>query len=268
MQYNIFIEGIPGSGKTTLLNLLSTEYEQYWVFHEGEVSPVELAWCAYMSEDQYEQVLDQFPETVESVKRVSKKEGDHYIVPYTRIQTGITEFYSRMEQYEIYSGRITVSEFQDIVLRRYKNFVSTGNIFECAFFQNILEELMLYAEYSDEQILCFYQELIEELDLEAFRLIRLDVENIADCIDIIRKERVDDSGKQIWFDLMLQFVCNSPYGKANHVQGMEGIINHFERRIRLENHILNLLPNKCVIRVKSKGYRFEEIVEKITENYG
>lgn len=54
--YNIFIEGIPGSGKSTLLDTLSRHFTDYRVYREGDISPVELAWCAYMSEDAYRAV--------------------------------------------------------------------------------------------------------------------------------------------------------------------------------------------------------------------
>ena len=55
--YNIFIEGIPGSGKSTLLDALARHFTDYRVFREGDISPVELAWCAYMTETEYRQAL-------------------------------------------------------------------------------------------------------------------------------------------------------------------------------------------------------------------
>ena len=54
-KYNYFIEGIPGSGKTTLLNTMADNKTDYTVYREGDISPVELAWCAYMTKEQYEE---------------------------------------------------------------------------------------------------------------------------------------------------------------------------------------------------------------------
>ena len=57
-----------------------------------------------------------------------------------------------MEQYEIYNGRKNFTEWKEIVFTRFKNFRGTGYLFECAFFQNIMEDLILFHERSDEDI--------------------------------------------------------------------------------------------------------------------
>ena len=43
---NIFIEGIQGAGKSTLLNQLQRMMPDYRAYREGDISPVELAWCS------------------------------------------------------------------------------------------------------------------------------------------------------------------------------------------------------------------------------
>ena len=59
---NIYVEGIPGSGKTTLLRLLSERLSGYRAYYEGDLSPVELAWCSYMTSEQYAEVLARWPQ--------------------------------------------------------------------------------------------------------------------------------------------------------------------------------------------------------------
>ena len=54
MKNHIFIEGLQGSGKSTLLRNLSQKYPEYKAYYEGDISPVELAWCSYMTKTQYE----------------------------------------------------------------------------------------------------------------------------------------------------------------------------------------------------------------------
>lgn len=58
---NYFIEGLQGAGKSTMVNRLSKQLPEYKVFREGDYSPVELAWCAYVTESQYQDILTRYP---------------------------------------------------------------------------------------------------------------------------------------------------------------------------------------------------------------
>lgn len=252
--YNIFIEGIPGSGKSTLLDTLSRHFTDYRVYREGDISPVELAWCAYMSEDAYRQSLLDLADMRGEVERNTIKEGVQYIVPYTKIKTGNYNFYEYMEKFEIYGGRKDPSEFREIILRRFQDFHLNGNVFECSFFQNIIEELMLYAMFSDQQIIDFYVDLAALLDLSAFKLIRLVSPDIRQCIQTIKKERVNPEGEEVWYLMMIDYLSRSPYGAAHQIQDFEGMVSHFKRRIALESEVMKLLPAGCCFDIESKHY--------------
>ena len=143
--YNIFIEGIPGSGKSTLLDALARHFTNYRVFREGDISPVELAWCAYMTETEYRQALSDLADLRDEIEKSTVKEGTHFITPYTKIKTVHYDFYEYMEKFEVYGGRKKPSEFRDIILRRFRAFHSGGNLFECSFFQNILKCKKLFS---------------------------------------------------------------------------------------------------------------------------
>ena len=72
--YNIFIEGIPGSGKSTLLDALARHFTDYRVFREGDISPVELAWCAYMTETEYRQALSDLADLRDEIEKLQRGE--------------------------------------------------------------------------------------------------------------------------------------------------------------------------------------------------
>ena len=57
---NYFIEGLQGIGKSTLVKRLSEMHPEYLAVHEGDYSPVELAWCAYVRKDEYEGILEKY----------------------------------------------------------------------------------------------------------------------------------------------------------------------------------------------------------------
>lgn len=76
MAKNIFIEGIQGSGKTTLLRKLSGMHPEYHVYYEGDISPVEMAWCSYMGKDDFARILTEYAYVKDEILKYTKQEGD------------------------------------------------------------------------------------------------------------------------------------------------------------------------------------------------
>ena len=71
---------------------------------------------------------------------------------------------------------------------------------------------------------------------------------------MIRKERSDENGVEMWFPLMMQFFDDSPYAKARGLSGEDALIDHFAHSPELELRICEVLfPEKTTI-LPSKGY--------------
>ena len=268
MAKNIFIEGIQGSGKTTLLRKMSGLHPEYNVYYEGDISPVELAWCSYMEKDDFERMLMEYAYVKDEILKYTQTEGHRYITAYTRVLAEKREFYERMESFEIYNGRVQFAQFRDIIMMRYRKFAErfvkgdegAGNLFECSFFQNSIESMMLYYQMPEEEIIDFYRaafEILKEADVQMFYL---DSDNIRDNILQIKKERTDNQGNELWYPLMQAYLNESPYGKAHGYQDLKDMMAHFERRHTLEKRIMKeVLGNTCKV-LKAKEYRDEELV--------
>ncbi|WP_343249439.1 hypothetical protein [Diplocloster hominis] len=170
-----------------------------------------------------------------------------------------------MEKYEIYGGRKNPLEFKSIVMQRIHDFRSCGNLFEYSFFQNIMEELMLFAMYSEQQIEEFYKEIISMLDMPKFKLVRMIPRDIENCIKNIRAERVNEQGEEVWYPLLMSYLSSSNYGKKHGVSNFDDIITHFKRRMELENRVIRLMPEGCCIHVESKNYEITDILSALTE---
>ena len=82
-----FVEGIQGSGKSTLVKLLSEIHPDHKVLEEGDYSPVELAWCAYMDREAYQTVPGKYSSLISEIQDRSHFEDDHVVVCYTKIRT-------------------------------------------------------------------------------------------------------------------------------------------------------------------------------------
>ena len=171
---NIFIEGLQGMGKSTLLRNLSKQLPDYHVYCEGDLCPVELAWCSYMTPAQYSEILEQYPDIADEIRRWTMQEGDRFVVAYTRVLTEYPGFHRHMETFEIYNGNVSLEVFREVIFRRYAAFRGAGNLFECAFLQNIVEDLILFHQQTDEEIMGFYRELFAQVSKEDFLLLYLD----------------------------------------------------------------------------------------------
>ena len=258
-QNNFFIEGLQGAGKTTFVQRLSDELKDYTVFREGDYSPVELAWCAYVTEEQYSKILEEYPSLRAEIQEKTVAEDSHKIICYTRILTDVPGFHKNMEKFEIYNGNLDKESFENVIFERFGKWNGTGQIFECSIFQNIIENQMLYLMMTDEEILDFYSRLKNVLVGKLYRIIYLDVEDIRSAIDVIRKERSDDNGNELWFPLMLRYLEESPYGKEHMLTGMGGLIAHLERRKALELRIIEEIFKKESAVVKAKKYTMEDV---------
>ena len=141
-----------------------------------------------------------------------------------------------------------------MILERFSKWTGKKQIFECSIFQNIIENQLLYLCMTEEEIMSFYRKVKQVLDNKEFQILYLDVEDIHNTIEIIRTERSDENGNELWFPLMIRYIEESPYGKEHHLKGMEGLLTHLERRKALEHQIIDEIFSKNTIMLKSKNY--------------
>ncbi len=258
---NYFIEGLQGAGKSTFVQRLSEQLKDYQVFREGDYSPVELAWCAYVTQRQYEEILVRYAAIETQIKEKTFSEDNHKVICYTQILTDIQGFHKDLEMYEIYNGNLDKESFENVIFKRFERWNGTRQIFECSIFQNIIENQMLYLMLPDEEIFAFYRKLKAILMDKQYKIVYLDVEDIADAINIIRKERSDENGNELWFPLMMQYLESSPYGKAHHLADFDGLIAHLERRKRLEHWIIEEFFSENSVILRAKKYAMEAVKE-------
>lgn len=253
MKRNIFIEGIPGTGKSTLQTRLAQEMPEYRIYREGDLSPVELAWCSCLTREQWEETLLCYPEFAGQIREQTLVEEDRYLVAYTRILTEKRAFYEEMESHEIYNGRVDFRTFHDVIMKRYRAFSGETSLFECSFLQNSIESMMLFYQMKEDEILAFYEEAYGILRKKGFGLVYLDTDEIRGGLLHIKEERSDEDGNEMWYPLMLNFLKASPYGREHGYEGLEDVAGHFERRRQLEMRVLGeILKEDCLI-LKAKG---------------
>ena len=260
---NYFVEGLQGSGKSTLVQKLSDMNPGCTAVREGEYSPVELSWCAYVDDGQYRRILEKYPELRTQIEEKTYSEGCRKVICYTKIITENRDFYRDLEQYEIYNNRLPFDAFQSIVLGRYRTWNSDCMIFECSLFQNTVEDMILFRQAGDEEILAFYRQVREALGGKEYRIVYLKAKDIRGNLETIRKERSDEQGNELWFPMMTGFFNDCPYARSRGLEGEEDLIRHFIHRQDLELRICKeVFPDRSII-LESKNYTEEDILNRL-----
>jgi len=251
----ILIEGIPGSGKTTFAEKIKGWYQAKGtsvnLYLEGQLHPADLGWCSCVPLDAYNQILNRYSSLEEDIKQNTVFENGIAIIAYTKVPTSNREFYKELEAYEVYDGRVDDEMFFKLHYDRWQRF---GNImkdrdeltiFECAYMQNHVNELLLWRNVGEDKIIEHHMKLLDSVISLSPILIYLSQPNIEETILRIAKERLSNYGN--WIDLCISYCERSPYGQKHNLEGLEGAMEVFTKRKQIEMKIMELLTIPKII---------------------
>jgi hypothetical protein len=273
----IFIEGLPGSGKTTFAKKIHQAYQNHdrkvHLYKEGDHHPIDLAWIAILNQQQYEDLLNQFPSLKDQIESKVVKEANLYYLAYTKIKIDAStkEFHKVCESYEIYQKN-DLSEFLNIHLKRYKTFINQHKaeddiyIFECILIQNHINELLLKHGYKSEQIYQYFLALMEpikEVDYEILYIQQLDVEKTLTRITDERRTPNKDLYKD-WIDLVIAYISNTPYG--SEYKDFSGCLTYFKIRLNEELKLLGRLNDNITLFKLNEDY--DQVFNEIKAQLG
>ena len=112
---------------------------------------------------------------------------------------------------------------------------------------------------SDEEIIEFYHNLFKCVDAKKFILFYLYSDKLEENIKIIQKERCDEDGNELWYQMMLEYLVNSPYGRKHGCSAFEDLIIHFKHRQELELSIVKEIIGKNAVILPAKEYDVNQI---------
>lgn len=261
------VEGIPGSGKTTFARKLAEKLKESKgevnLYVEGDLHPADMAWCALLTETEYQTVMNTYQQLKAQIEDNSTIWKEYRIVAYVQIPNLPQELYTYFESKEVFDGRVGEKLFCSVQEGRWNSFGKTATgltIFECAFLQNSINELLLFNQASEnrmEEYLSLLAKAVQNLEPT---IIYLDVDT-KEAIDRAASERVDEHGTHVWEQRVIEYIAQSPYGKQHQLHGIEGMYTYFETRKQIEHRILKKLP-VTTIYVKIDPKRQAELVEE------
>lgn len=171
----ILFEGIPGSGKTTtsqqLFNHLLEDGVPAKLYIEGSEHPIDLPFFAYLTKDEYNDLLYKFPQHAEWIKVNSIIENDYVLIPYKEpaLNPWNDELMEYLKSKEFcYSDKPVVpfKVFKRVFYKRFERYVAsmansdTVTIFESVLFQHQIHDIhRLYPEITENEIIEYLKEL-------------------------------------------------------------------------------------------------------------
>lgn len=264
----ILVEGIPGAGKTTtarkIKEKLIDEGKEAILYEEGMSHPADMAWNACLKEDEYNDFIKKCSEMWEgSKKSISKEElisriqrqtrieDNNVILAYTKIDFPEDCYWSLIGDVaskEICDGRKSLDEFRDIHLRRWSKFAEQAllndniYIFECAFLQNHIFELLGVYEKSDEEIYLYLKSLLETVKSLSPSIVYIEPSSVEDIIIQAANERKSPEGSRPdWIDEVANWVSNVNFGKSHNLKGIEGVFYFCKERLRIDKLMIEKL---------------------------
>jgi hypothetical protein len=260
----IIVEGIPGSGKTTIAKKVAAWLNQHNLkatcYNESDFHPADLSWIAVLTADEYENLLNKWSAYTEQIQAQAWQEADQILVTYSNVEVSCKEdetLYDDFAPYEVYDGNWSLADFTAIHLERWQRFANQAQqedhiaVFECAWLQNHVNELMMFHNKSQEEMLHHLQRLWDIVAALDPLVIYLQPEDVTDSIAKVSAARVNKQGEPVWRDRVIDVVCQSPFGKAHQLQGMAGMTEYFRIRNQVELQMLKQLPASAHIFTRS-----------------
>ena len=264
----ILVEGIPGAGKTTtarkIKEKLIDEGKEAILYEEGMSHPADMAWNACLKEDEYNDFIKKCSEMQEgSKKSISKEELISRIQRQTRIEdNNVILAYTKIDfpedcylsligdvaSKEICDGRKSLDEFRDIHLRRWSKFAEQAllndniYIFECAFLQNHIFELLGVYEKSDEEIYLYLKSLLETVKSLSPSIVYIEPSSVEDIIiQAANESKSPEGSRPDWIDEVANWVSNMNFGKSHNLKGIEGVFYFCKERLRIDKLMIEKL---------------------------
>ena len=264
----ILVEGIPGVGKTTTARKIKAklieEGKDVILYEEGMSHPADMAWNACLKEEEYNDFIKKCSkmwevskksinkeELISRIQRQTRIEDNNVILAYTRIDFPEDCYWNLIGDIaskEICDGRKSLDEFRDIHLKRWSKFAEQAllndniYIFECAFLQNHIFELLGVYEKSDEEIYLYLKSLLETVKSLSPSIVYIEPSSVEDIIIQAANERKSPEGSgPDWIDEVANWVSNMNFGKSHNLKGIEGVFYFCKERLRIDKLMIEKL---------------------------
>lgn len=198
-------------------------------------------------------LLAQYPQYAQRIRENMLMQNDTALIAYTRFLSDEGQdapLFCELGQYEIFDGKLPKEEYKALTLGRWKAFgeqqaQSNKNgciVFECAFLQNHVNELLLFHQAQPQELTAFSIALLKQVKAMRPVLFYLDPVDEKESLCRVAKERVNSAGEEVWRERVAEYIAQSPLGQAKGYTGFDGMLEYFSYRKAIEKAMLPSLP--------------------------
>ncbi|MCA1060109.1 hypothetical protein LCL96_14315 [Rossellomorea aquimaris] len=263
----IIVEGVPGSGKSTTAHFIKDHLEEKGVnvklFQEGDTShPADYESTACLNEDQFNDMIERFPEDRKVIEDVAEKKGELYFIRYRNLVNVDSALVDALASKDVYE--LDLDRFEEVSFDYWEEFVDTDfgdevYIFECCFLQNPFTKFIAMHNAEPKRL----EDHLKKISSLIFPLNPLLIyfyqEDIGQSFQHVYEER-----SQEWRDFFTDYHVNQGYGKEIGLKGYQGLVEFLEMRRDLEMRILEGLPIRTVL-IENGDKDWDGYYNKITE---
>jgi hypothetical protein len=252
----IMFEGIPGSGKSTIAKrvyeYLCGKGMRVSLYSEGSDNPLDLTWHSYMTNNDFDRLISEFPEHRDIIRRNTICEDRYVLIPYKRFGCMLeyNEIFEILKSNEIcYTSKpvVSIEAFTEIFRMRWKQYAqrnaSTDEIavFESVLFQHQIHDLLRLYNPTREAIIHHLNILIKEITALNPVILYLTQSNVRETLLRKWKER----GKE----------------------GSDNEIHFWEHRKQIEFDAMSKLPAKIYV-IDNSDYDWDKVYDIVVNILG
>lgn len=241
----IMIEGLPGSGKSTIAQFVAHQLKgngikAEWYYEVGVEHPLEFSNEACFEEEEYLQLIERFSDYKSIIEAESIHDNNRYYLNYIRIQRKYKnhlpeQLIEYIEGFDIENNKEDL--YIELKIEKWKSFINNINtsdevtVTESSLLQEPIVTLLLKNK-GKEEIKSFIHKLLEIISESNPILIHLYQEDI----DQSMRKMFDFRGTG-FTDYIVEMICESPYGRAKALDGINGTIQFFSEYREIADEI-------------------------------